>query len=271
MKNILIFLFNLAFCTINAQQGIGTNNPDPSSILEIASTTKGLLIPRMTSVELEDIDNPVQGLMVYCTTCSPKAIYTYDTSSGNWVTSVTNSSVSIREIESVFGSETKTWMARDLGASRSTSSTTDIASYGDLYQWGRGTDGHEKWDSTTISKTGTSSPVQNNFVFVDDTNTGWRYDEDENLWNSTGELSDNNPCPVGYRLPTSIELENHAANINLHHAGERNFNGILGGQDSYGTYWTSTSGTYIKIVGNTITSGTTTSTAFGRCVRCIKN
>lgn len=270
MKNILIFLFNLVFCAINAQQGIGTNNPDPSSILEIASTTKGLLIPRMTSVELEDIDVPVQGLMVYCTTCSPKAIYTYDTSSGNWVTSVTNSSVSIREIESVFGSETKTWMARDLGASRSTPSTTDIASYGDLYQWGRGTDGHEKWDSTTISKIGTPSPVQNNFVFVGDNNTGWRYEEDENLWNSTGELSDNNPCPIGYRLPTPTELYNHAANINLHHAGQRNFNGNLEDQGSYGTYWTSTSGTYIKIVGSTITSETA-GTAFGRCVRCIKN
>ena len=266
MKNILIFLFNLAFCAINAQQGIGTNNPDPSSILEIASTTKGLLIPRMNNTQMTAI-SAVQGLMVYCTTCSPKAIYTYDTSSGNWVTSVTNSSVSIRQINS----SGTIWMARDLGASRSISSTTDIASYGDLYQWGRGTDGHEKWDSTIISKTDPSSPVQNNFVFVGDNNTGWRYEEDENLWNSTGELSDNNPCPVGYRLPTSIELENHAANINLHHAGERNFNGILGPQDYYGTYWTSTSGTYIKIEGNTITSGTTTSTAFGRCVRCIKN
>ena len=269
MKNILIFLFNLVFCAINAQQGIGTNNPDPSSILEIASTTKGLLIPRMTSVELEDIDVPVQGLMVYCTTCSPKAIYTYDTSSGNWVTSVTNSSISIREIESVFGSETKTWMARDLGASRSISSPTDIASYGDLYQWGRGTDGHEKWDSTTISKTG-PSPVQNNFVFVTGTNIDWRYIVDDTLWNSTGELSDNNPCPVGYRLPTPAELENHAANINLHHAGQRNFNGTLEYQDSYGTYWTSTSGIYIKIEGSTITSETA-GTAFGRCVRCIKN
>ena len=266
MKNILIFLFNLAFCAINAQQGIGTNNPDPSSILEIASTTKGLLIPRMNNTQMTAI-SAVQGLMVYCTTCSPKAIYTYDTSSGNWVTSVTNSSVSIRQINS----SGTIWMARDLGASRSISSTTDIASYGDLYQWGRGTDGHEKWDSTIISKTDPSSPVQNNFVMVTGTNIDWRYIVDGTLWDSTGELSDNNPCPVGYRLPTSIELENHAANINLHHAGERNFNGILGPQDYYGTYWTSTSGTYIKIVGNTITSGTTTSTAFGRCVRCIKN
>ena len=266
MKNILIFLFNLAFCAINAQQGIGTNNPNPSSILEIASTTKGLLIPRMNNTQMTAI-SAVQGLMVYCLDCSPKAIYTYDTSSGNWVTSVTNSSVSIRQINS----SGTIWIARDLGASRSISSTTDIASYGDLYQWGRGTDGHEKWDSTIISKTDPSSPVQNNFVFVGDNNTGWRYEEDENLWNSTGELSDNNPCPVGYRLPTPSELNDHAANINLHHAGQRNFNGSVEGQGSYGTYWTSTSGTYIKIEGNTITSGTTTSTAFGRCVRCIKN
>ena len=271
MKNILIFLFNLAFCAINAQQGIGTNNPHPSSILEIASTTKGLLIPRMNNTQMTAISAvqglAVQGLMVYCLDCSPKAIYTYDTSSGNWVTSVTNSSVSIRQINS----SGTIWMARDLGASRSISSTTDIASYGDLYQWGRGTDGHEKWDSTIISKTDPSSPVQNNFVFVGDNNTGWRYEEDENLWNSTGELSDNNPCPVGYRLPTPSELYDHAANINLHHAGQRNFNGSVEGQGSYGTYWTSTSGTYIKIEGNTITNGTTTSTAFGRCVRCIKN
>ena len=160
-------------------------------------------------------------------------------------------------------------MARDLGASRSISSPTDIASYGDLYQWGRGTDGHEKWDSTTISKTG-PSPVQNNFVFVGDSNTGWRYIVDGTLWNSTGELSDNNPCPIGYRLPTPTELYNHAANINLHHAGQRNFNGNLEDQGSYGTYWTSTSGIYIKIEGSTITSETA-GTAFGRCVRCIKN
>lgn len=271
MKNILIFLFNLAFCAINAQQGIGTNNPNPSSILEIASTTKGLLIPRMNNTQMTAISAvqglAVQGLMVYCLDCSPKAIYTYDTSSGNWVTSVTNSSVSIRQINS----SGTIWMARDLGASRSISSTTDIASYGDLYQWGRGTDGHEKWDSTIISKTDPSSPVQNNFVMVTGTNIDWRYEEDENLWDSTGELSDNNPCPVGYRLPTPSELYNHAANINLHHAGQRNFNGSVEGQGSYGTYWTSTSGTYIKIEGNTITNGTTTSTAFGRCVRCIKN
>ena len=64
MKNILIFLFNLAFCAINAQQGIGTNNPDPSSILEIASTTKGLLIPRMNNTQMTAI-SAVQGLMVY--------------------------------------------------------------------------------------------------------------------------------------------------------------------------------------------------------------
>ena len=43
------------------------------------------------------------------------------------------------------------WMDRNLGASRVATSSTDSAAYGDLYQWGRGTDGHEKRTSSTTS------------------------------------------------------------------------------------------------------------------------
>jgi hypothetical protein len=45
------------------------------------------------------------------------------------------------------------WMDRNLGASRVATSSTDSEAYGDLYQWGRGTDGHEKRDSgTTLTR-----------------------------------------------------------------------------------------------------------------------
>jgi hypothetical protein len=37
----------------------------------------------------------------------------------------------------------KTWMDRNLGASQVANSSTDAASYGDLYQWGRRADGHQ--------------------------------------------------------------------------------------------------------------------------------
>lgn len=52
-----------------AQVGIGTASPDASAALEITSTTKGLLPPRMTAFQRDAIANPAQGLMIYCTNC----------------------------------------------------------------------------------------------------------------------------------------------------------------------------------------------------------
>ena len=50
------------------QIGIGTVTPDASAILDITSTTQGLLPPRMTSAELAAIAAPAVGLQVYDTT-----------------------------------------------------------------------------------------------------------------------------------------------------------------------------------------------------------
>lgn len=49
---------------------IGSTNeePDSSAILELESTTKGFLPPRMTDEEILAIENPAEGLMVYSTT-----------------------------------------------------------------------------------------------------------------------------------------------------------------------------------------------------------
>ncbi len=51
-----------------AQVGINTLSPNSSSMLDIASSDKGLLIPRMTSVQRLAIPAPATGLMVYETT-----------------------------------------------------------------------------------------------------------------------------------------------------------------------------------------------------------
>lgn len=50
-----------------AQVGIGTTNPDNSSVLDIESTDKGVLIPRLTTAQINAIVNPANGLMVYNT------------------------------------------------------------------------------------------------------------------------------------------------------------------------------------------------------------
>jgi len=47
--------------------GIGTTSPDASAILEVTSTTKGVLFPRMSETEKDAISSPATGLIVYQT------------------------------------------------------------------------------------------------------------------------------------------------------------------------------------------------------------
>jgi hypothetical protein len=68
MKHFFTFLAAvLVTAATYAQVGIGTTTPEASAALDITSTTKGLLIPRMTNVQRQAISNPVAGLMVYVT------------------------------------------------------------------------------------------------------------------------------------------------------------------------------------------------------------
>jgi hypothetical protein len=50
--------------------GIGTASPAASSILDINSTTRGFLPPRMTTVERNLIASPATGLIIFCTDCT---------------------------------------------------------------------------------------------------------------------------------------------------------------------------------------------------------
>lgn len=50
-----------------AQVGIGTTTPESSSILDLSTTSKGMLIPRMTMVQKIAIANPATGLLIYQT------------------------------------------------------------------------------------------------------------------------------------------------------------------------------------------------------------
>ena len=66
------YLLLLLFVTINlsAQVGINTDNSDPdaSAMLDVKSTNKGVLIPRMSSTQRQQIIEPAVGLMVYDST-----------------------------------------------------------------------------------------------------------------------------------------------------------------------------------------------------------
>ena len=61
-----IFVLGSIFSNVNAQSvGIGTTTPAASAQLDVSSTTKGLLIPRMTTAQRTAIVAPVKGLMVF--------------------------------------------------------------------------------------------------------------------------------------------------------------------------------------------------------------
>lgn len=82
-KTLLLMFFLLLSLTGNAQIGIGTITPNASSVLDITSTTKGMLTPRMTTAQRTAITTPADGLMVYDTDL--KVFYYYSTGSTAWV------------------------------------------------------------------------------------------------------------------------------------------------------------------------------------------
>lgn len=75
-----LFLFILLTFFINslsAQVGFNNPNPHPSSLVDLTAYDKGLLTPRMTSLQRIAISNPANGLMVFDTNLN--AFCEYDT------------------------------------------------------------------------------------------------------------------------------------------------------------------------------------------------
>ena len=72
----LLAITNMA----SAQLKIGG---DPSTVnnaalLELESTSKGVLLPRLSKVQMDSIANPTAALLIWCTDCTPKGLRVYD-------------------------------------------------------------------------------------------------------------------------------------------------------------------------------------------------
>lgn len=144
------------------------------------------------------------------------------------------------------------WMDRNLGASRVAQSTDDIESYGDLYQWGRGTDGHQYRDSNTTSTLSAEDAPGHSYFIIGSSDYGdWRQPENLALWQGVDGI--NNPCPTGFRLPTEEEwraetdmygpkaVDVFNSPLKIPAAGYRLFDGVVIAEGTAAVLWSSTS------------------------------
>jgi uncharacterized protein (TIGR02145 family) len=180
----------------------------------------------------------------------------------------------------------RVWMDRNLGASRVATSMTDSEATGDLYQWGRAADGHEKRTSgTTKNLSPGDSPGHGLFVTAYLDPVDWRSPQNNNLWQGVNGI--NNPCPAGYRIPTEAEWNEERATwrtntakgafysvLKLPLTPQRSYDGAVFDYNVLGEYWTSTvNGINAQLLHTNEANAYTMSMyrIYGHCIRCIKD
>jgi hypothetical protein len=109
---------------------------ESSAAFEVQSTTKGLLYPRMTTIERDAIGVAATGLIIYNTTAACVQWYR-GAANGGWFDPCA------AVVPTITSTVTKRiWMDRNLGVDQgldinTITSETDFRFYGSLYQWGR--------------------------------------------------------------------------------------------------------------------------------------
>jgi hypothetical protein len=262
--SIFISMLLLSCSALFAQMSISASAspPDNSAMLDVKSTEKGFLLPRMSAAQISAISNPANGLQVFCTTDSK--MYIYIAVLGQWkevaygpgtltppfvcgipvtiihvtgVVAPVNKTVTYGTVTNIPGETTKCWITSNLGADHQATAVNDATEPSAGWYWQFNRKQGYKHDGTTRTP-----------------NTTWINSISENLdWQST-----NDPCKLelgtNWRIPTSTEWTNVDANgswtnwndpwnsgLKMHAAGcLLGFDSQLANRGSMGFNWSST-------------------------------
>jgi hypothetical protein len=292
MKKLFILLFLTAGLSAWSQVAINTDGSDPdnSAILDVKSTGKGFLPPRMTTAQRNAIASPAEGLVIYNTdektlnmfngtTWSPMlpvpafqcgySFTVYHSISGG--VAPVNKTVTYETVSSIPGESDKCWITSNLGARRQAIAVDDATEASAGWYWQFNRKQGFKHDGSTRTP-----------------NTAWiTYISENSDW-----MAINDPCALelgtGWRLPSNTEWTNINAGGNwtnwndswnsglkLHAAGYiYDSGGLLYSRGSTGNFWSisqrnSDNGWYIYI-GSIGSGGGYGDKAAGFTNRCIR-
>jgi hypothetical protein len=263
MKKISFFTaFLVLSCNaLFAQVSINNDNslPNNSAMFDVKSTTKGMLIPRMTQTEIEAITSPANGLVVFCSTFDKFYVFllsqnkwkeiaygpTYINPGGgfycgdlitiNHLTSggvaPVNKIITYGTVTNIPGEDSKCWITSNLGADHQAIAFSDPTEDAAGWYWQFNLKQGFKHDGTTRTP-----------------NTTWI----SSITESSDWILQNDPCALelgnGWRIPTVTEWTNVNAawtspwnsGLKLHAAGYLSYtDGSRGEFGSVGNQWSS--------------------------------
>lgn len=126
---ILLLVLQTGF--ISAQIGIGTQYPDESSILDIDSKSKGLLIPRLTTSERDQIVSPANALLIFNVSIQIIQVNIGTKTNPNWV-GIGNSQNPVVENTSLNSGKLLIGDANNVAKEVSVSGEASLSNLGDL-------------------------------------------------------------------------------------------------------------------------------------------
>jgi len=292
---------NLIYLKSGGRIGIGTPTPDYSALVDMSSTNKGFLPPRMTQAQILGIASPANGLVVFCTT--DEKFYAYISSTNAWKKILFDSGTLSQPFTCGDSSVTKNHVAGDVAP------VTKTATYGTVTNipgepqkcWITSNLGSDH-QAVTINDNSEASAgwywqfnLKQGYTHNGTTrtpNTTWITSINENLdWQATQD-----PCAIelsnGWRIPTYSEWFNVDAigfwtgwngpwnsDLKLHASGGLfPTNGSLFDRGTNGYFWSITRGGAggTNALPLTFYNGDCNinylySKAYGMTIRCIKD